>query len=101
MAGVKIAWLGWASSFFLCCWWLAVSRLLCTAEVSHVNKASSHRFCKLHRRGLFAAVKAGDAEGDGLRLGVVAGSIPIGDHGAITAEHLHGCGYLEKSIGQK
>lgn len=46
-------------------------------------------------------MKAGDAEEDGLRLGVVAGSISIGDHGAITAEHLHGCGHLEKGTGQK
>lgn len=101
MAGVKSAWRGWASSFFLCCWRLASIRLPRPAEVSHVHKACSHCFCKLHRGGFFAAVKAGDAEGDGLRLGVVAGSIPIGDHRAITAEHLHACGHLEKSIGQK
>lgn len=99
-AGVKIVCPGWASSIFLCCWGFALSRLPCTAEVSHVNQACSHGFRKLHRRGLFAAVKAGDAEDDGLRLGVVAGSISIGDHRAVTAEHLHGCGHLEKSIGQ-
>jgi hypothetical protein len=46
-------------------------------------------------------VKAGDAEEDGLRLGVIAGTIPIGDHRTIAAKHLHGCGHLEESIGQK
>lgn len=101
MASVEIVCLDWVSSVFLGRCWLALSRLPCTAEISHVSKACSHSFCKLHGRGLSAAVKAGDAEEDGLRLGVVAGSISIGDHGAITAEHLHGCGHLEKGTGQK
>lgn len=101
VAGVKIVCPAWAFSFFLCCWLLALSRLPHTAEISHLNKAGSHSFRKLHRRGFFAAVKAGDAEDDGFRLRVVAGPIPIGDHRTITAEHLHGCGHLEKSIGQK
>lgn len=101
VTGVKVVCPGWVSSAFLCCCWLALSRLPCTAEISHVSKTCSHSFCKLHGRGLSAAVKAGDAEEDGLRLGVVAGSISVGDHRAITAEHLHGCGHLEKGTGQK
>lgn len=87
--------------FFLCCQWLALGRRRQTAEVSHVNETFFHSFCKLARRSLFAAVKAGDAEKDGLWLGVVAGTIPIWDHRTIAAEHLHGCGHLEERTGQE
>lgn len=88
-------------SFFFCCQWLAHCRLWQTAEVPHFNEAFFHCFCKLGRRGVFAAMKTGDAEKDALWLGVVTGTVPVGYHRTIAAKHLHGCGHLEERTGQK
>lgn len=82
--------------FSFCLQWLTNGRLWQTAEVSHFSEAFFHSFRKLGRRGLLAAVEAGDAEEDAFGLGVVAGAIPIGHHRSITAKHVHGCGYLEE-----
>lgn len=87
--------------FFFCRQWLACGRLWQTAEISHFNEAFFHSSRKLGRRGLFAAVEAGDAEKDALRLGVIAGTIAVGHHRPIAAKHLHGCGHLEERTGQE
>lgn len=46
-------------------------------------------------------MEAGDAEKDALWLGVVAGTVPIGHHGTVAAEHLHGGGHLGERTGQR
>lgn len=79
-----------------CGQWLARGRRWQTAEGSHVHEALFRSFRKLSRRGLFAAVKAGDAEKDAVRLGVVAGPVPVGHHRTVAAKHLHGRGHLEE-----
>lgn len=82
--------------FFFCRQWFACGRLWWTAEISYFSEAFFHSSRKLGRRGLFAAVEAGDAEKDALGLGVIAGTVPIGHHRPIAAKHLHGCGHLEE-----
>lgn len=86
---------------FFCRQGLACHRLWQTAEVSHFSETFFHSFCKLGRRGFFAAVEAGDAEKDAVGLGVIAGTVPFGHHRSIAAKHLHGCGHLQERTGQE
>lgn len=81
-------------ALFLCHQRLAGSGRWRAAEATHLREAVFDGLSKLGGRGLQAAVEARDAEEDALRLGVVAGAVPVGHHRPIAAKHLHGGGHL-------
>ena len=66
------------------------------AQVPDFKQALVQGFDKNGRAGPCVLPETGHAEDDVVRLGVIAGAVAVGHHGAIAAEHLHCGGDLDQ-----